>query len=168
MQVAALIGLGLGQVNRRQNPCSIGRNPSNLFAFSHVCLTGGPNGAGNAYLAGQARCVTSSSQPEGSPRRAPNGRKPMSRNPHEPPQSQVPQSQVPRSQVPQSQVPQPQVPQDHEPDAMNRKSTLKEVSGCHDGCRGLVGAALGGEAATGSGMKAWHRAVPLALVLAAV
>src|SRR5215471_19013368 len=135
MQVAALIELGLGQVNRRQNPCSIGRNPSNLFAFSHVCLTGGPNGAGNAYLAGQARSVTSSSQPEGSPR-APNGckpmsphapmsRTPMSRNPHEPPQSQVPQSQVPQSEVPQPQVPQGH--EGHEPDAMNRKPTLKEV-----------------------------------------
>src|SRR5262245_25370374 len=65
MQVAALIGLGLGQVNRRQNPCSICRNASNLIAFSHVCLTGEPNGGGNAYLAGEARCVTRSSQPKG-------------------------------------------------------------------------------------------------------
>ena len=54
---------------------------------------------------------------------------------------------------------------------MNRKPTLNEVPGCHDG-RGLVGATLGGEAAPGSRLKAsfkaWHRAVPLALVLAAV
>jgi uncharacterized membrane protein YdjX (TVP38/TMEM64 family) len=61
---------------------------------------------------------------------------------------------------------------------MNRKPTLDEAR-CHDG-RGLVGATLGGEGAPGSrlnaspwaslkaSLKVWHRALPLALVLAAV
>jgi hypothetical protein len=33
MQVAALIGLGLSQVNRRQNPCSIGQKSIKSFRF---------------------------------------------------------------------------------------------------------------------------------------
>src|SRR5215813_9745229 len=51
---------------------------------------------------------------------------------------------------------------------MNRKPTLNEVPDCHDGGRGRVGATLEGDAAPGVSFKTWHRALPLAFVVAAV
>jgi len=61
---------------------------------------------------------------------------------------------------------------------MNRKPTLKEVPGCHDGHPGTLGSAgLGGDSAADAApehanlkasLKAWHRLAPLAVIAAAV